>query len=76
LLSEIHVYPISGAASSVGSEETPWAYREASYAGAIVGVNPDPVNTENITKCCKGYWSALHPHSSGGVDSNFMTDPG
>jgi FAD/FMN-containing dehydrogenase len=75
-LSQMHLYPISGAASRVGAEETPWAYRDAKYAGVIVGVDPDPANADKITKWCKEYWEALHPYSSGGAYSNFMMDEG
>lgn len=76
LLSQMHMYPISGAASRVGAEETPWAYRNAKYAGVICGVDPDPKNADKITKWCKEYWKALHPYSSGGAYSNFMMDEG
>ncbi|MBA7552288.1 hypothetical protein ES705_44846 [subsurface metagenome] len=48
-LSQMHLYPISGAASRLGKEETPWAYRDAKYAGVIVGVDPNPSNAEKIT---------------------------
>ena len=75
-LSQMHLYPISGAASRVGSEETPWAYRDAKYAGVIVGVDPNPENASKITSWCKDYWEALHPYSSGGAYSNFMMDEG
>jgi hypothetical protein len=75
-LSQMHLYPISGAASRVGPEETPWAYRDANYAGVIVGVDPDPANADKITDWCKSYWDALHPYSSGGAYSNFMMDEG
>jgi len=75
-LSQMHLYPISGAASRVGNEETPWAYRDANYAGVIVGVDPDPANADKITTWCKDYWEALHPYSSGGAYSNFMMDEG
>jgi hypothetical protein len=75
-LSQMHLYPISGAASRVGKDETPWAYRDALYAGVIVGVDPDPANAEKITEWCKSYWDALHPYSSGGAYSNFMMDEG
>ena len=75
-LSQMHLYPISGAASRVGKEETPWAYRDAKYAGVIVGVDPDPANASKITDWCKEYWEALHPYSSGGAYSNFMMDEG
>lgn len=75
-LSQMHLYPISGAASRVGVEETPWAYRDSNYAGVIVGVDPDPINAEKITDWCKDYWKALHPYSAGGAYSNFMMDEG
>lgn len=75
-LSQMHLYPISGAAGRVGKEETPWAYRDAKYAGVIVGVDPDPANAEKITNWCKDYWEALHPYSSGGAYLNFIMDEG
>jgi len=75
-LSQMHLYPISGAASRVSNEATPWAYRDAKYAGVIVGVSPDPDDADKITNWCKDYWEALHPYSSGGAYSNFMMDEG
>src|SRR5690606_9802222 len=75
-LSQMHLYPISGAASRVGNDETAWAYRNAKYAGVIIGVDPDPKNAPKITKWCKDYWEALHPYSAGGAYSNFMMDEG
>lgn len=75
-LSQMHMYPISGAASRVAKDATPWAYRDANYAGVIVGVDPDPANSNKITKWCKDYWEALHPYSAGGAYSNFMMDEG
>lgn len=75
-LSQMHMYPISGAAGRVGKNETPWAYRDALYAGVIVGVDPDPAKAGQITNWCKSYWEALHPYSSGGVYLNFIMDEG
>lgn len=75
-LSQMHLYPISGAASRVSNEATPWAYRDAKYAGVIVGVSPNPEDADKITKWCKDYWEALHPYSSGGAYSNFMMNEG
>ncbi|WP_053991187.1 FAD-binding oxidoreductase [Mangrovimonas sp. TPBH4] len=75
-LSQMHMYPISGAASKPSKEDTPWAYRDAKYAGVIVGVDPSPSNASKITDWCKAYWDALHPYSSGGAYSNFMMDEG
>ncbi|RXJ51195.1 FAD-binding oxidoreductase [Gelidibacter gilvus] len=75
-LSQMHLYPITGAASRVGATDTPWAYRDARYAGVYVGVDPDPKNAAKITDWCKAYYNALHPYSAGGAYSNFMMDEG
>lgn len=75
-LSQMHLYPISGAAGRVAKDATPWAYRDAKYAGVIVGVDANPAKAEAITDWCKNYWEALHPYSSGGAYSNFMMDEG
>ena len=75
-LSQMHLYPITGAAARPGMTDTPWAYRNAKYAGVIVGVDPAPENAEKITAWCKDYWNELHPHSMGGAYSNFMMDEG
>ena len=75
-LSQMHMYPLTGAASRVGKEETAWAYRDAKYAGVIVGVDPDPANADKITQWCKDYWEALHPYSAGGAYLNFIMDEG
>lgn len=76
LLSQMHLYPISGAAGRVGKTDTPWAYRDARYAGVFVGIDPDPVNAEKITVWTKAYWEALHPYSAGGAYLNFIMDEG
>ena len=73
-LSQMHLYPITGAAARVGNEETAWAYRDAKYSGVIVGVDADPKNADKITRWCKEYWEGLHPYSAGGAYSNFMMD--
>ncbi|MFD2541439.1 FAD-binding oxidoreductase [Lacinutrix gracilariae] len=76
VLSQMHLYPITGAASRVGAEDTPWAYRDAKYAGVYVGVDPDPENASTITNWCKSYYDALHPYSAGGAYSNFLMEEG
>jgi FAD/FMN-containing dehydrogenase len=75
-LSQMHLYPVSGAASKVAKDGTAWAYRDAKYAGVIVGIDPDPSNAETITKWCKEYWEAIHPYSSGGAYLNFIMNEG
>lgn len=75
-LSQMHLYPVSGAAGRVANDDTAWAYRDAKYAGVIVGVDPNPANAEKITKWCKDYWDAVHPFSSGGAYLNFIMNEG
>jgi FAD binding domain-containing protein/berberine-like enzyme len=75
-LSQMHLYPLTGAASRIAKDETPWAYRDAKYAGVIVGVDPDPANANKITEWTKDYWEALHPYSSGGAYLNFIMNEG
>ena len=70
------LYPIDGAAHRVGKNETPWSYRDATWAEVIVGVDPDPANAKRITEWTKTYWDALHPYSAGGAYVNFMMDEG
>ena len=74
--SSMHLYPIDGAAHRVGDEDTPWAYRDANWAGVIVGVDPDPANADMLRDWAVGYYDALHPHSSGGAYINFMMEEG
>ena len=75
-LSQMHLYPITGAAARPGNDDTPWAYRDAKYAGVIVGVDPDPANAEKITQWTMDFWDATHPYSAGGAYSNFMMEEG
>ncbi|SHJ06253.1 FAD/FMN-containing dehydrogenase [Arenibacter nanhaiticus] len=75
-LSQMHLYPISGAAARVGPKATAWAYRDAKYAGVMVGVDPEPKNAAKITNWCKDYFNAIHPYSAGGAYSNFMMNEG
>jgi len=75
-LSQMHLYPISGAVSRIDSSATPWAYRDAKYAEVILGVDSDPANDEKITKWSKDYWNGMHPYSSGGSYLNFEMDEG
>jgi FAD/FMN-containing dehydrogenase len=74
--STMHLYPIDGAAAKVRNSATPWSYRDATWAGVIVGVDPDPSSKERISAWARDYWAALHPYSAGGAYVNFMMDEG
>jgi hypothetical protein len=75
-LSSMHMYPVNGAASRVGKNDTAWNYRDANYAVVIVGIDADAANKDKIVSWAKDYWSALHPYSSGGAYVNFMMEEG
>ena len=74
--STMHLYPVDGAAHRVGSTDTAFSYRDANWAGVIVGVDPDPANRDKISTWCKDYFDAIHPYSSGGAYVNFMMEEG
>lgn len=75
-LSSMHMYPVNGAASKVGKNETAWNYRDANYAVVIVGIDPDQSNKDKIINWARDYWNAHHPYSAGGAYINFMMDEG
>jgi FAD/FMN-containing dehydrogenase len=75
-LSTMHLYPIDGAAGRVGSSDTPWAYRDAHWAGVFAGVDADPANAAKIRDWTVSYQQALHPYSMGGSYINFMMEEG
>ena len=60
----------------MGKHDTPWSYRDATWAGVMVGVDPDPANRDRITRWAKEYYDAVHPYSAGGAYVNFMMDEG
>jgi hypothetical protein len=74
--STMHLYPINGAASRVGKDDTAWAYRDAKYGSVIVGVDPDPAKAGLIRDWTVAYHEALHPFSMGGAYVNMMMDEG
>ena len=74
--STMHMYPIDGAAHDVGSTDTPWSYRDATWGSVFAGVDPDPANVGAIRNWTIDYFEALHPYSAGGAYVNMMMDEG
>jgi FAD/FMN-containing dehydrogenase len=74
--STMHLYPIDGAPHDADAGDTAFSYRDATWAGVIAGVDPDPANLSLIRQWAVDYWDALHPHSAGGAYVNFMMDEG
>jgi hypothetical protein len=75
-LSQMHLYPIDGAAHRPGKHDTAFSYRDARWAQVIVGVDPDPANNVRLKAWTKDYWLALHPYSAGGAYVNFVMEEG
>jgi FAD binding domain/Berberine and berberine like len=76
LQSTMHFYPVDGAASRVGRNDTAFSYRDAKWSMVIAGIDPDPGHAKKITNWTKDYWAAVHPYSLGGAYVNFMMDEG
>jgi hypothetical protein len=74
--STMHLYPIDGRVNDVGQSDTAFAYRDVTWGGVIVGVDPDPDNAKLLKDWVIDYWEALHPTSAGGAYVNMMMDEG
>ncbi len=72
--STVHIYPINGACHRVGSDETAFAYRDATFATVIAGMWPDPADNDANIGWVKDYYAATAPHSEAGGYVNFMAD--
>jgi FAD/FMN-containing dehydrogenase len=70
--STMHLYPIDGAPSRVGSAETAWAFRDAVWAQVIGGVDPDPANADTLRDWAVSYSEAVRPYTMGTGYVNFQ----
>jgi FAD/FMN-containing dehydrogenase len=76
LQSTMHLYPVDGAAHDVGSSDTAWSYRDATWNAVFAGVDHDPANVGAIRQWSIDYQEALHPYSAGGAYVNMMMEEG
>src|SRR5262249_23935580 len=72
--SAMHSYPLNGAVKRVANEDTAYSYRDADFVHVLAGVFPDAAQFPAGRQWVRDYWSALHPHSAGGVYVNFMME--
>jgi len=72
----VHIYPVSGAANRVGKNDTAYFHRSAKYVHVLAAIYPNPADTAKNVAWVRDYWSALHPHSSGGAYVNFLMEEG
>jgi FAD/FMN-containing dehydrogenase len=76
MFSTMHLYPINGAVHRVKPEATAFHYRNTKFSEVIVGVDPDPANSDKITSWARNYWEGTHPYSAPGGYVNFMMEEG
>jgi FAD/FMN-containing dehydrogenase len=70
--STMHLYPIDGAGHRTASDETAFAYREATWSQVVAGVDPDPANAEKISEWTRNYSDAVKPYTLGTGYVNFQ----
>jgi FAD/FMN-containing dehydrogenase len=71
--STVHIYPINGSCHRVASDETAFAYRDATFATVIAGMWPDAADNEANIKWVRDYYDAVAPLSEEGGYVNFMS---
>ena len=71
-LSLMHLYPIDGAVHRVGSSDTAWSCRDATWSMVICGIDADPAKAPLLKKWGRDYWNAVHRYHPGGAYVNFM----
>ena len=74
MTSTVHLYPINGAVNRVASDETAFAYRDATFATVIAGMWPDPAQNAANIKWVRDYYDATAPLSEAGGYINFMAE--
>jgi FAD/FMN-containing dehydrogenase len=70
----MHLYPINGACHRVGSDETAFAYRDATFAQIIVAAWQDPAADVDRIRWVRDYYEATAPYAEPGGYVNFMAD--
>jgi hypothetical protein len=57
----MHMYPINGACHRVGSNDTAFAYRDATYGMVFLAGWTDPAKDDERIKSRRDYYQALSP---------------
>jgi len=68
----MHLYPINGACHDIASDDTAFAYRDATFAMVIVAAWQDSDADESRITWVRDYYNAVAPHSETGGYVNFM----
>ena len=69
-----HFYPVDGAVNDVGTTDTAFAFRDATWSQVFIGCDPDPASAGAVREWTIGYHEALAPYSAGASYVNFMMD--
>jgi FAD/FMN-containing dehydrogenase len=72
----MHLYPLDGAVQDVDRDATAFGGRDARFSHIIAGIDTEPANMPAHREWVREYWTALHPHSTGGAYVNFLMDEG
>ena len=75
-LSTMHLYPVDGASHRASADATAFGFRDATWSGVVVGVDPDPAGADALRRWTTDYGAALRPSSAGGAYVNFMMEEG
>ena len=67
---------ISGAVAQVGEDDTAYSHRQSPYNLLIVGIWPDPKDTEAHRDWVRDTWDAVQPFSAGRVYVNYLGQTG
>jgi FAD/FMN-containing dehydrogenase len=73
-LSLMHLYPIDGAVSRVGADQTAWSARNGGWSMVIAAIDPNPQKAGELSRWAKAYWTDVHAGSGSGGYVNFMMD--
>jgi hypothetical protein len=72
----MHLYPIDGAVQRVGSGDTAWSRRDATWSMVIVGIDPEPEKADELKHWSWNYRESLSPFNGHGAYINFMMEEG
>lgn len=70
----VGLFQLGGAVSRVNEADTAYTHRDVSYSLVISAAWEDPKDSEEHIGWAREFWSAVQPHSTGGVYVNFLSD--
>jgi len=75
-LSQVHLYPVTGAAGGVDPSATAYRHRDAVWSQTIIGTAAEPAGVAALRQWVGDYHAALHPYSVGAAYVNFLMEEG